>query len=97
QAPTNGVYWNPHGIIAIVNPTPDYVDQTTLIGGMLGKQVVIDIVVVAMLCVFTGRLRDGRPTAVASSAALAGLVVSAAAELANWNWYGYAAGLTVVN
>jgi EamA domain-containing membrane protein RarD len=76
---------------------PDSADQTTLIGGMLGKQVVIDLVVVALLCVFAGRLRDSRPTAIASSAALAGLVVSAAAELANWNWYGYAAGWTVVN
>jgi hypothetical protein len=97
QAPANGVYYNTHGVIAVLSATPDYADQTKMIGTMLGRQVAIDLFVAAMLCILAARVRDNRPMAVAAAAGFGALAVAAVIEFSNWNWYGFGIGWTIVN
>lgn len=97
QAPTNGVYYNPHGLIAMVSPTPDFVDQRTLMGRMLGRQLAIDLFGVAMLCILAARLRDPSPGAIAAAAGFGALAVVGVQELGAWNWYGFGIMWSIVN
>ncbi|HVX39961.1 MAG TPA: hypothetical protein VHB25_10345 [Gemmatimonadaceae bacterium] len=97
QAPTNGVYTNPHGMVVMMSATPDYVDQTTLMGKMLGRQAAIDLFVAAILCLLAARVREQQPIAVAAVAAFGGLAASVMGELGNWNWYGFGIPWALVN
>lgn len=97
QAPTNGVYTNPHGMVVMMSATPDYVDQTTLIGKMLGRQAAIDLFAAAILCFLAARVREQQPTAVAAVAAFGALATSVVGELGNWNWYGFSIPWALVN
>lgn len=97
QAPTNGVYTNPHGLVVMMSATPDYVDQTTLLGKMLGRQAAIDLFAAAILCFLAARVREQQPGAVAAVAAFGALATSVVGELGNWNWYGFGIPWALVN
>lgn len=97
QAPTNGVYINAHGMVVMMSASPDYVDQTTLIGKMLGRQAAIDLFAAAILCLLAARVREQQPTAVAAVAAFGALATSVLGELGNWNWYGFGIPWALVN
>ena len=97
QAPTNGMYVNSHGAVVMMSATADYVDQTTLLPKMMGRQAAIDLFVAAMLCIVAARARDPSPTAFAAVAGFGALAVAAVLELSNWNWYGFGIGWSLVN
>ncbi len=97
QAPTNGVYANPHGMVVMMSATPDYLDQTTLMGKMLGRQAAIDLFAAAILCLLAARVREQQPVAVAAVAAFGALATSVVGELGNWNWYGFGIPWALVN
>src|ERR1051325_4632025 len=97
MAPVNGMYGSNYGVLAAVSITPDMKDQTTMLGPMLGKQVLIDLVSVFFLCLVAARLRVQDPMAVATTAAFAALAASCCKELADANWYGFTYPYALVN
>jgi hypothetical protein len=97
EAPRNGVYINTHGLVAMVSATPDYADQSTQLGRMLGRQFAIDLFGVAMLCILAARLRDPSPAAVAAASGFGALAVVGVQELGTWNWYGFGIIWSMVN
>jgi hypothetical protein len=97
NAPENGVYVSNQGILAAVALTPNLIDKTTLIGQMLGKQFVINLVVAFLLALVALRLRPTTVMGTATALAIAGLAGSALIELSNWNWYGFSASWSIVN
>lgn len=97
SAPENGVYFSPQGVLASVAMTPDLVDKSTLIGPMLGKQFVINLVVAFLLALLVLRLRPTTAVGTATGLATAGLAAAVLTQLSNWNWYGFALPWSLVN
>jgi hypothetical protein len=97
NAPENGVYFSPQGILASVKLTPNLIDRTTLIGQMLGTQIVIDLAVAFLLALVALRLRPTTTVGTAVALGTAGLAGSVLIELSNWNWYGFSLSWTTVN
>ena len=97
SAPENGVYFSRQGILASVAMTPDLIDKTTLIGQMLGKQLIINLLVAFLMALVVLRLRPTSTVRAGTALAIAGLAGSALIELSNWNWYGFAASWSIVN
>src|SRR5262245_26580676 len=60
QAPVNGVYFNPHGVVMAVSSTPDFADTTSQMGPMMGRQLVLNFIGVLILCYVVGRMGDAR-------------------------------------
>jgi hypothetical protein len=96
-APQNGVYFSGQGVLAAVSMRPDLADKTQMMGPMMAKQVGIDLVVAFLLTVLMARLGAMTPTRAAVTFGLAGLAAGLVTELANWNWYGYDLGFSLVN
>ena len=90
SAPQNGVYYSHQGIIAAVAFTPDLADKRNLIGQMLGKQFIINLVTALLLAVVALRLRPTSVLGAGTALATAGLAGSILIEASNWNWYGFA-------
>jgi hypothetical protein len=97
NAPENGVYFSPQGILASVKLTPNVIDRTALIGQMLGTQFVIDLAVAFLLALVALRLRPTTTVGTATALGTAGLAGSMLIELSNWNWYGFSLSWTTVN
>ena len=97
NAPENGVYHSPQGVLAAVALTPTLIDKTALIPQMLGKQFVINLVVAFLLALVTLRLRPATPVRIAIALGTAGLAGSVLIEVSNWNWYGFSLPWSTVN
>ena len=97
EAPTNGVYYSPYGVLAAVAITPDMADKSKMMGPMLGRQIPIDLAVVVALCLLAARLRNKEPLDAAFGAMMAGLAGSIVLQLSDWNWYGFAPPYALVN
>lgn len=97
NAPTNGVYVDLRGVIAAVSFTPDMADRSTLIGGMIGRQLVLDLAVAFILVLAFQRLPRATTRQYAWGCGVAALVVGASILVSNWNWYGFSVSWTVVN
>ena len=97
QAPENGVYFSPQGVLAAVSFTPDLRDKTQAIGRLFGRQLLIDLAAALVLCLVVSRLATTRPLQVATTLGLAGLGTGAIALWSDWNWYGFAPRYAAVN
>lgn len=97
NAPHNGVYFAPQGVLASINMTPDFADKTQAMGMMMARQVPINILVALVLTVLVLRMRPDRPFQAGITLGLAGLAAGLVTELSNWNWYGYAMPFSLVN
>ena len=97
QAPENGVYFSPQGVLAAVAFTPDLADKTRAMGGMLGRQLLIDLGAAFVLSLVVLRLAASSPLGVAVTLGLAGLATAGISQLSDWNWYGFAPSYAIVN
>jgi hypothetical protein len=97
QAPGNGVYFSPQGVLAAVSLTPSLADKTQAIGRMQRRQLLIDLGAALLLCVVTSRLAATRPIEIAATLGLTGLATAAIALGSEWNWYGFSPAYAVVN
>jgi len=97
SAPENGVYYSHQGIIAAVAFTPDFADKRNLIGQMLGKQLVINLVTAFLIALVALRLRPTSVLGAGTALATAGLAGAFLIGVSNWNWYGFALPWTTVN
>lgn len=97
NAPRNGVYYSPNGILAAVSMTPDLANKENAMGAMMGRQVAIDIVAALLLCVLVVRIGARTRGETALILALGGLVAGMIREFSDWNWYGFAGSYALVN
>lgn len=97
EAPENGIYVANQGVVAIVSMDANYTDQRTLMGPMLGKQFVLDIIVAFGLCLFLYRFPAQTVGRTGSSFALAAALVTAVIEVSNVIWYGFPEGWAAVS
>ncbi len=98
QAPANGVYVAPEGIVLAQSLTPTLADKSKSMGTNLAKQFVIDLVAALVLCL---ALADQRVRRSARDVALRlgalGLAAGMIKEFSDWNWYGFGASYAFVN
>ena len=97
NAPANGVYVDIRGVVAAVAFTPDMADRSTLVGGMIGKQLVLDLAVALVLVVAFTRLPRATTKQYAWGSGVAALVVGASILMSNWIWYGFSPSWTFIN
>lgn len=96
-APANGVYYSPRGVLAAVSIVPGVADKETLMGAMLVRQLVIDLVVMLLVCVLVTRLPVQSIVGSGITVAIGGLACALIIEASNWNWYGFSASFAAVN
>ncbi len=94
-APANGVYFAPQGVLAAISLTPDLTPK--VMGPMLERQAVIDIVAVLLVSWTLLRLPRVRPLRTASTLGTLGVAAGVIAFGSESNWYGFGAGYFVVN
>jgi hypothetical protein len=97
NAPQNGVYVDIRGVVAAVSFTPDMVDRSTLVGSMIGKQVVLDIAIAAVLLLALLRLPRATTKQYAWGSAVAALVIGASIFVSDWNWWGFSLSWMSIN
>lgn len=96
-APTNGVYVAPQGVVLAQSFTPDLADKSKTMGPNMAKQLVIDLVAALALCFVVAQIGVRRKRDTAMQLALVGFAMVMIKELSDWNWYGFAAGYSIVN
>ncbi len=97
NAPRNGVYVDPRGVIAVVSFAPDMASRETMLGLLLGRQLLLNIVVAFILLFVFQRLPPASTRQYAFGTAAMAFAVSASILVSNWNWYGFSVAWTVVN
>ncbi len=88
NAPTNGIYFGPHGVFVSVALLPDLGDKTKNILPNVLRQFLSDALAAMLLAIFLTRL-PGTVLGRAGWAAIAGLVAVVLKLLPYWNWYGF--------
>lgn len=96
NAPENGVYFSPQGILAAVSIRPDFADKTRSIGPNLVMEFMTDMVAALLLAGIV--LRLSTPTVLAGGllVGVMGLAGAVSSDLSLWNWYGFSAPYTAV-
>lgn len=97
NAPVNGVYFSPQGVLAATSFTPDLADKTQLMNRPLGFQVVINLAAAFLLCLVVLRLPAAGAVATATTLAIAGLAAGVIIHFSDWNWYGFSFPYEAVN
>lgn len=87
-APENGLYFHERGVVTVVSMVPGVADKTALLGPMLLRQFVLNVIAGFVLALVALRLG---PAALRTALVFAGVALGAGIilELAEWNWYGY--------
>jgi hypothetical protein len=97
NAPENGVFVDIRGVVAAVAFTPDMADRSTLVGSMIGKQLVLDLAIALVLVLAFQRLPRATTKQYAWGSAVAALAVGASIQISNWIWYGFSPSWTLIN
>lgn len=98
QAPANGVYAAPEGIVLAQSLTPTLADKSKSMGANLAKQFVIDLIAAFVLClVLADQSVRRRARDVALRLGGIGLAAVMIKEFSDWNWYGFSASYAFVN
>lgn len=95
-APENGLYFHERGVMAAVSMVPGVTDKSALMGIMLLRQLVLDLIAGFLLALVVARLALGATRAAFTLGGVA-LAAGVILELADWNWYGYPIGYALVN
>ena len=93
----NGVYVDPRGVIAAVSFAPDMSSRDTLLGLMLGRQLLLNLALAFIVLLVFRRLPPASTRQYALGTAAMAFAVSASILVSNWNWYGFSVSWTVVN
>jgi len=97
QAPTNGVYYSPQGILMAQSLTPDLADKSKAMGPMMAMQIVLDLVAALLLCIVLADQVVRRKRDTALKLGLVALTAGMVKELSDGNWYGFSTGYAIVN
>ena len=97
NAPANGVYFTPQGILAAVSFAPDMGDKTRNMAPALIKQLVIDLAAAFVLCLLVGRIASRGALRTGITLAVAALAAAFVLQLSDWNWYGFSTGYSAAN
>ena len=81
-APENGVYISARGVVAAVSMRPDFGDKSVEMGGMLGRQLLLDL---------------ASATATGVTLGLTALAISGIQSFSDTIWYGYTFAYSAVN
>ena len=95
NAPENGVYLSPQGILAAVSFLPDKSDKSASMGSNIAIELLADVILALLLGMLLLRLR---PKSVFGGAFLLMPVALAAAvseRVSDWNWFGFSAQFTL--
>lgn len=95
-APENGMYFHEAGIVAAVSRVPGVDDKSTLMGGMLLRQLALNLIAVFLLALVVARLAL-TPLRAALLLGAVALAAGTILELSNWNWYGFPLDYVLVN
>lgn len=96
QAPENGLYVDTRGVVAAVSFLPEMSDKTALLGSMLARQLVLDLVVALVLLMAMHRLPRLSTTHYMVAFGVAAFAISLSTFVSNWVWWGYPAAWTMV-
>jgi predicted secreted protein len=88
NAPSDGVYYSAHGIVAAVSFSPPYGDRGDHLGPYLLRQFLSDTLAAALLAFLVAGL-PGTIFGKAYWAAIAGFTAFAIKVVPYWNWYGF--------
>ena len=95
-APESGMYFHERGIVAAVSMVPGVTDKSALMGGMLVRQIALDLIACFVLALVVARRRPG-PLQAAILCGGVALAAGVVLELSNWNWYGFPLAYSLVN
>jgi hypothetical protein len=96
HAPENGLYMDTRGVVAAISFTPGMADKSTMLGKMLGRQLVLDVLVAFAFLFAMTRLPRAATAQYAAAFAIAAFAISASTFGSNWNWWGYPAPWSLV-
>lgn len=96
QAPENGLYYDDRGVVAAVSFLPDMSSKAALLGPMLLRQIVLDLIVAAVFMLAMMRLPRATTAQYAGVFAVTAFAISASTYGSNWNWWGYPPAWTLV-
>lgn len=96
QAPENGLYVDARGIVAAVSFQPDMTDRSSLLGPMLGKQLILDILVALVFLLAIQRFPRMTTMQYMAAFAVAAFAISLSTYASNVVWWGYPAAWTLV-
>jgi hypothetical protein len=95
--PQNGVWLSTRGVVAAVALRPDLGDKSAEMGGMLARQLLLDLAVAFVLCLLVLRLPAVSATAMAANLGLAALAFSGILAISDSIWYGFTFPYAAVN
>ncbi len=96
NAPENGVYFSPQGILAAVSIRPDFANKTRSIAPNLVMQFMTEMVTALLLAGIVLRLSTPSVLAGGVLVGLLGLAGAVSTGLSQWNWYGFSTAYTAV-
>jgi hypothetical protein len=96
QAPENGLYVDARGVVAAVSFQPDMSDRSSLLGSMLGTQLVLDLIVALVFLLAMQRVPRMTTLQYMAAFAVAAFAISLSTFASNWVWWGYPAAWTLV-
>lgn len=98
QAPANGVYFSPRGMLVVASMDSAMTDQSrTTMGVRIARQFALDVVAAVALVMLLTPFAALGPMRAGTAAMLGAFAVSAVIELSNWNWYGFTLPYALVN
>jgi hypothetical protein len=89
QAPANGVYYDPRGLLAVVALRPDMADKSKDMGANLWIEFATNCAEALLLAFLLTRCRAKGVFERAQLTGLMGLVAFIGLEVSYWNWYGF--------
>ena len=97
QAPHNGMYYEPRGILVAVALTPDLADKTQAMGPNLGVEFVTNVIGGVLLTLLLAWSRAKSALGHAAIAGMIGLAGFIVIDASYWNWYGFSTPFTLQN
>ncbi|MCL5744591.1 MAG: hypothetical protein M1541_11795 [Acidobacteria bacterium] len=89
QAPNNGVYFDPRGLLAVVSLRPDMADKSQAMGANLAIEFVSNCLNALLLAFLLLNSRVSSVLACGGLGALAGALAFTGIAVSYWNWYGF--------
>ncbi|WP_031497485.1 hypothetical protein [Bryobacter aggregatus] len=96
NAPANGAYMDPRGVMVIVGLLPDRSDQTQQMGPLLGVEFLTNLVQAFLLLLVLLRLPARNTLQYGWYAMLIGLLAWVSIEVSYWNWYHFSPKLILM-
>jgi len=97
QAPGNGTYFGPHGVLVVIHATPDMADQTKAMGPMFMGEAIDDLVIAFVLVLLLVGAKPESTMGYATTSGLMGVLISLSSFVRFWIWYGVTPGFAALD